>query len=142
MSARVFRPGRRGSATVFGPLEASVMDAVWAAGAPVMVSDVMKALTRRKKSLAYSTIKTILCNLAEKGYLVKRSVGRANAFATTLTKADFEREIVGEVVGSLLRDYRSRLLVHLADELAADPESITALEHLLAEREKKKPPHA
>jgi len=81
MRARIFRPGRRGSATVLGPLEADVMDAVWATGQAVTVSDLMDVLARRKKPLAYSTIKTILTNLADKGYLVKRAAGRANSFA-------------------------------------------------------------
>src|SRR5579864_295155 len=107
MRTRVFKPGSHGSAAVLGPLEADVMNAVWAAGRPVTVADVMPELNRQHKALAYSTIKTILTNLTEKGYLSKRASGRANTFAAKQTKQEFEREVVDGVVGSLLRDYRN-----------------------------------
>jgi predicted transcriptional regulator len=134
MRTRVFKPGERGSAATFGPLEAEVMDAVWAARKPVTVSDVADAFGRRKPTLAYSTIKAVLSNLTVKGYLSKRLVGRANSFVAKQSKDDFERDVVGGVVDSLLRDYRNPLLSHLANELADDPKSIAEFERLLAER--------
>ena len=137
MSDRAFHPGRSGLASAFGPLEAAVMDVVWTARAPVSVTDVLAEMSHRKKSLAYSTIKTILTNLAEKGYLIKRADGRANVFVAKQSRAEFERDLVSGVVGSLLRDYRNPLLAHLADELADDPESITEFERMLARRRKK-----
>jgi predicted transcriptional regulator len=138
MRTRVFKPGSHGSAAVLGPLEADVMNAVWAAGAPVSVADVMPALNRQHKALAYSTIKTILTNLTEKGYLSKRASGRANTFVAKQTKQEFEREVVDGVVGSLLRDYRNPLLAHLADELSTDPEAIVEFERLLAQRKQRR----
>lgn len=142
MRARVFKPGQRGSAATFGPLEAEVMDAVWAAGKPVTVGDVAEALARRKPALAYSTIKAVLTNLADKGHLSKRPVGRANSFVAKQSKEEFERDVVGGVVDSLLRDYRNPLLSHLADELADDPKSIAEFERLLAERKRRRADHA
>lgn len=138
----MYRTGQPGLAAAFGPLEAAAMDVVWAADAPVSVSDVMAALSPRKKSLAYSTIKTILTNLADKGYLVKRADGRANVFSPKQNRADFERDLVGGVVGSLLRDYRNPLLAHLAEELAGDPQSIMEFERLLARRKTKRSTNA
>jgi len=136
MRTRVFRPGSHGSAAVLGPLEADVMNAVWVAGAAVTVAEVMEVLNHHRKALAYSTIKTILTNLADKGYLSKRASGRANTFAAKQTKQEFERDVVDGVVSSLLRDYRNPLLAHLADELSADPETIAEFERLLAQRKK------
>ena len=137
MSERAFHPGRSGLAAAFGPLEAAVMDVVWTARAPVSVTDVLVEMSRRKKSLAYSTIKTILTNLAEKGHLIKRADGRANVFLAKQSRADFERDLVSGVIGSLLRDYRNPLLAHLADELAEDPGTIAEFERMLARRRKK-----
>jgi predicted transcriptional regulator len=138
MRTRVFKPGERGSAATFGPLEAEVMDALWAARKSVTVGDVADALGRRKPTLAYSTIKAVLSNLADKGYLSKRLIGRANSFTAKQSKEEFEREVVGGVVDSLLRDYRNPLLSHLADELADDPKSIAEFERLLAERKRRR----
>ncbi|MDQ6825016.1 MAG: BlaI/MecI/CopY family transcriptional regulator [Candidatus Eremiobacteraeota bacterium] len=114
------------------------MDVIWAKSEPVTVGDVANALARREPPLAYSTIKTILTNLADKGYLSKRSVGRANEFAAKKSKLDFQRHVIGGVVNSLLRDYRNPLLSHLADELADDPESIAEFELLLSQRRKRR----
>lgn len=136
MRTRVFKPGEHGSAAVLGPLEADVINAVWLAGVPVTVTDVMQLLNQRRKALAYSTIKTILTNLAHKGYLSKRANGRANTFAAKQTKQEFERDVVDGVVSSLLRDYRNPLLAHLADELSADPQTIAEFERLLAQRKR------
>ncbi len=112
------------------------MDVIWEKAHPVTVGDVADALAHREPPLAYSTIKTILTNLTEKGYLAKRSVGRANEFAAKKSKSHFQRDVIGGVVNSLLRDYRNPLLTHLAQELADDPESVAEFQRLLAERKK------
>lgn len=134
MTGRAFRPGRRGIAAVLGPLEADVMETVWAAGTAVTVSDVTASFHRKRRKLAYSTLKTILTNLAAKGYLTKRAIGRANEFAAKKTKADLEKEVVGDVCASLMRDYRSPVFAHWADELARNPEATAELERLIAQR--------
>jgi len=118
------------------------MDVIWEKAQPVTVGDVVDALARRDPPLAYSTIKTILTNLADKGYLSKRSVGRANQFTAKKSKVNFQRDVIGGVVNSLLRDYRNPLLTHLAQELADDPESIAEFERLLAERKERHPSDA
>ncbi|MBC5804841.1 MAG: BlaI/MecI/CopY family transcriptional regulator [Candidatus Eremiobacteraeota bacterium] len=119
-------------------MEAEVMDVIWEKGQPVTVGDVADSLARRDPPLAYSTIKTILTNLSDKGYLSKRSAGRANEFMAKKSKMHFQRDVIGGVVSSLLRDYRNPLLTHLAQELADDPESIAEFERLLAERKKQR----
>ncbi|TMK97155.1 MAG: BlaI/MecI/CopY family transcriptional regulator, partial [Actinobacteria bacterium] len=49
----------------FGPLEAEVMDAVWAARAPVTVRKVMGHLNEgRAEPLAYTTVMTVMSRLA------------------------------------------------------------------------------
>lgn len=138
MRSKIFRTDRRGLATVLGPLEATVMAIVWSSSRRISVSDVVRALERRKRPLAYSTIKTILTNLADKGYLRKHAAGRANLFEAAQSRVEFERDAVGGVVDSLLRDYRNPLLTHLADELADDPKSIAEFERLLAIRKKQR----
>jgi len=110
------------------------MEAVWAAGTSVTVSDIVAKFDRRRRKLAYSTLKTILTNLAEKGYLKKRPVGRKNEFRPVKSKAEIEIEVVGDVIESLMRDYRNPLLAHLADEFAHDPGATAELERLVAHR--------
>ena len=64
----------------FGPLEAAVMEAVWAAGGPVSVREVMGRLNNgRAEPLAYTTVMTVMSRLAEKGALARSPAGRSGA---------------------------------------------------------------
>ncbi|HTO76707.1 MAG TPA: BlaI/MecI/CopY family transcriptional regulator [Thermoanaerobaculia bacterium] len=134
---RVFRLSKRRAGTVLGPLEDEIMEIVWAEAEPVSVATVHRTLGRRKKTLAYSTVKAVLTNLAGKGLLRKRSEGRSNVFSAVQTREAFRRGVVDEVIGSLVKDYRNPLLAHLVEHVARDRASLDELERLIAERRRK-----
>ena len=100
---RVFRLSKRRAGTVLGPLEDDIMEIVWAEAEPVSVARVHRARGRRKKTLAYSTVKAVLTNLAGKGLLRKRSEGRSNVFSAVQTREAFRQGVVDEVIGSLVK---------------------------------------
>lgn len=134
MEARIFRPDEAGSAAVLGPLESLVMNAVWRMDRPVTVGDVADWLKHEGQHVHYSSAKTTLNTLTEKGYLTKRSVGRANAFAAALSREEFDQRVVGGVLTGLMRNYRSPLIAGLAQAMAQDAESLQEFERLLAEQ--------
>lgn len=134
---RIFRLGKKGSGSVFGPLEEEVMEVVWALSPPVTVAQVLRALRstkKQKKDLAYSTVKAILSNLTDKSYLRKTSEGRSNVFSPIENRQKFQERVVSEVVGTLARNYRQPLLAHLVDEIATDRTTLDDLERLIAEK--------
>jgi predicted transcriptional regulator len=57
----------------FGELEASIMDVIWAATAPVRVREVSDQLNR-KRPLAFNTVQTVMENLFHKGWLGRPGV--------------------------------------------------------------------
>jgi len=132
----MFRVDKAGAATGLGPLEARVMEIVWSLAGWVSVNDVIAKLQykRDEKPLAYTTVKTVLQNLADKRHLKKRSAGKANEFKAVLTQDEFRRAIIDDVVGPLLRTQRNPLLAHIAGELAADDEGYAEFERLLAQK--------
>jgi predicted transcriptional regulator len=134
MQGRIFRVDKLGVAIGLGPLEARVMDIVWTIADWASVNDVMAKLQykRGEKSLAYTTVKTVLQNLADKQHLKKRSAGKANEFRAVQSRDEFQRSIIDDVVGPLLRTQRNPLLAHIAGELAADDESLAEFERLIA----------
>lgn len=136
MQGRIFRVDKAGAATGLGPLEARLMEIVWSLADWVSVNDVIGGLhyKRGEKPLAYTTVKTVLQNLADKRHLKKRSAGKANEFKAILSREAFQRSIIDEVVGPLLRTQRNPLLAHIAGELAADDECLAEFERLLAEK--------
>jgi predicted transcriptional regulator len=134
MDAKIFRPNSDGSAAVLGPLESTVMNAVWEIGAPATVGEVVTWLENAGQQIHYSSAKTTLNTLVQKGYLAKRPVGKANAFAALVSREEFDQKVVGGVLSGLLRNYRHPLMSSLAQTLANDPESLSEFERLLAEQ--------
>lgn len=134
MDAKVFRPNSDGSAAVLGPLESAVMNAVWEIGAPATVGEVVDRLEKAGQRIHYSSAKTTLNTLTQKGYVAKKAVGKANAFTAAVSRTEFEQHVVGGVLTGLMRNYRSPLMSSLAETLANDPESLSEFERLLAEQ--------
>jgi predicted transcriptional regulator len=128
----LFRFGRGDASTILGPLEDEVMKLVWSAESPVTVAAVHAALEKEGRELAYSTVKAVLSNLATKGYLKKRSKGKANIFVPLMSEMGFRERVVGDVLDALTQDYRNPLLVSLVDRLGADPKMLDELERLVA----------
>jgi predicted transcriptional regulator len=79
-------------------------------------------------------VKAILTNLTAKGYLNKRSEGRANVFSAAITRDAFNEQVVTEVLNALASDYRNPLLATLVDRLASDPRTLNDLENLIARK--------
>ncbi len=131
---RLFRLHSRGRGTVLGPLEDEVMQVVWNAEAPVAVSEVHRVLKRKKKVLAYSTVKAILTNLCAKRYLEKHCAGRANVFSAAITREVFQEQMVSAVLNALSTDDRNPLLIKLVDRLVSDDGTLDVLEKLIARK--------
>jgi predicted transcriptional regulator len=132
--ADVFRLARTGPAAVLGPLEGEIMEVVWAAGRAVSVSDVHGALTEAGRAISYSAVKAVLNNLADKGRLAKTREGKATFFAATVTREEFEAQVVSTVVRSLKRNFGPSVIAQLVDELAIDQASLSEFERLIAQR--------
>jgi predicted transcriptional regulator len=110
----VFRPDAKGLRKVFGELEAAIMECLWARGQGT-VSEVYKELTARRE-LAYTTVKTIMERLAEKGYLHCDSRQRAYVYTPTQSRGDFLQQVSGAVLSGLFNDFGETITVHLLEE--------------------------
>ena len=62
----------------FGELEAVIMDRLWEWGRPVLVREMVEDL-RRDRTLAYTTVMTVMENLHRKGWLRRERDGRPGA---------------------------------------------------------------
>ena len=114
---------------MFGPLEAEVMDAVWAAAAPVSVRDIMGRLNDgRPEPLAYTTVMTVMSRLAEKEALVRSPVGRSYVYEATAA------DPAGIAVKNLIRTYGDEAMAHFVDQARGDPELLRRMEQLLREQ--------
>ena len=91
-----------------GPLEAEIMDHAWTRGGSFTVREVLDALGSRH-DLAYTTVMTVMERLSNKGFLVRRKVGRAYSYQPRMSRDDYSAALVRSVLAAS-RDRRSVLL--------------------------------
>lgn len=110
----------------FAPLESEVMDAVWAAGNPVSVREVLDVLNgRRSEPLAYTTVMTVMNRLAAKAVLKRSGERRGYLYQATASDA------AGIAVRDVIRTYGDAAVAHFVDEARADPGALRRLRGLL-----------
>lgn len=133
----MFRPHEKGLRKVFGDLEADIMERVWR-GSPVTVGDVWQAL-RKERDLAYTTVKTVMSRLAEKGYLKRRTKERAYTYEPAMEREEFLRSVSDEVLEGLFVDFGEPIRAHLVRALKKrDLPVIERLEALIREEKRRR----
>ena len=116
-----------------GARELAIMKVVWKLQ-ETSVREVYETL-RKRRSVAYTTVMTMMSTLEAKGYLKKRTDGRA--FRYRPARAE------GRVITSLVRDFVDRvfdgasrpLLAHLVTEAQLTKEERAELKRLIDEAE-------
>jgi len=122
---------------VFGDLEADIMEFVWKEGT-VTASEVWEAL-RKKRDLAYTTVKTVMGRLAEKGYLKRRMRDRAYSYEPVMGREEFLRTVSEEVLEGVLLDFAEPIRAQLVQALKKrDLPGIERLEALIREEKRRK----
>jgi len=114
-----------------GSLEQRVMDVLWLQAAPCTVGDVLAGLGTTAPS--YSAVKAVLANLVRKKAANKHDAGKAKTYRATSSRAEFESQVMRDILSPLYRANRSPLLAHIADALI-DDDAVAEFEALLAQR--------
>jgi predicted transcriptional regulator len=124
----------RPAATTLTPQELAIMKVVWERDSAT-VRDVYEAL-REKRTIAYTTVMTMMRILEEKGYVTKTLVDRAHVYTATQPRQ--------HVVGAMVRDFVERvfdgaaggLLLHLAKDAKLTARQRRLIRELVEEAEK------
>jgi BlaI family transcriptional regulator, penicillinase repressor len=115
------------------PSELELMKLVWSRG-QATVRDLYEAL-REERRVAYTTVMTMMNVLEDKGYLEKKSNGRAHVYTPTKPRH--------QVVGAMVRDFVDRvfdgasasLLLHLAKDSRLTERQRKAVQRIIEEME-------
>jgi predicted transcriptional regulator len=112
-------PGQGRSFTGLGPLEAEILALVWAhQPAAASVRELYEEL-RTKRSIAYTTVMTVLGNLAKKGLLARDESQTAYLYRAAIPPGEVAGEVLDNVVAVL---YRGRTGVAAARLLGLEGE--------------------
>jgi predicted transcriptional regulator len=78
-----------------GDLEDAVMTRVWQWNRPVTVREVLEDL-QQERSIAYTTVMTVMDNLHQKGWLRREHEGRAYRYEAVSTRAAYAAALMHE----------------------------------------------
>jgi predicted transcriptional regulator len=98
---------------LLGPLEQDVMDVVWRLR-DATVRDVHAELARGRE-IAYTTVMTTMARLARKGLLLRDTADLAHRYRPVVSRDQYARGAVGDVLAWLLERYPEPAVAYLAD---------------------------
>lgn len=113
----------------FGELEARIMELMWAADGSRTVRDVHTELAA-ERTIAYTTVMTVMDKLHRKGWLDRESVGRAYAYLPRQSKEHYTADLMNEALAA--SSDRGATLVAFLDQLT--PAESKALRAALDQR--------
>jgi len=112
-----------------GQLELAVMEIIWQRET-VTVRDVLTAL-QKERTLAYTTVMTIMQRLTDKGLLLEEKAGKAHRYIAAQTRENFIASLAANSARSLLNDFGEVAMVQFVKELEAlDPNQLARLADL------------
>lgn len=97
-----------------GQLEATVMERLWAWDRPVVVRQVLEDL-RKERTIAYTTVMTVLDNLHRKGYVTREMNGRAYRYRPSRTREEHTVQLMQQVLAS--SGDRGAALMHFVEQM-------------------------
>jgi predicted transcriptional regulator len=109
--------------------EARVMAVLWQLETAT-VADVLKEL-RKKRSMTYSTVQTMLRILETKGYVTHEKVARAFIYRPVVDQRQARRRALRHLVNRLFENSPSLLVLNVLDDDRIDPVELKRLKKLI-----------
>lgn len=124
-------PRRRNSEQSLTPLELEIMNVLWATG-PATVQTVQERLTTR--SLAYTTVQTMLNVLHRKGRVKRRLHDRAFLYQPVLSRQKAMAQAVTDMLDRFFGGSADSLVLSLVEARKLTPEKLLEIQKLLEEK--------
>jgi predicted transcriptional regulator len=91
-----------------------------------------------RRGITLNTIQSTLKRLFEKGLLARDKVSHAHVYRARVSREEFHRDLLGELVGDLMQGQAEAVVSAFVDLTErAGPEHLARLEALVAERRRK-----
>ncbi|MEW6251926.1 MAG: BlaI/MecI/CopY family transcriptional regulator [Planctomycetota bacterium] len=115
-----------------GPAELEVLKVLWEEG-PGNVRAVLETLVHRGRSVAYTTVQTMLTRLEQKGFVRSDKSGPAFVYRAAITREQISRSRLKKLLEQLYDGAAGPLVLHLVKTQRLRPEELDEL-HRLVER--------
>jgi predicted transcriptional regulator len=113
------------------------MDHLWGGGDGEVKA--VHSTIGKPRGITLNTIQSTLKRLFEKGLLARDKVSHAHVYRAKVSREDYHRGLVGELVGGLMQAQPEALVAAFVDLTErAGPEHLARLEALVSERRKQR----
>ena len=130
-------PNRTTRRKALSPLEKSFMDYVW--GHPDCTADMCREAMARIRMFKESTVRTILKNLENKGYVNHEVRGRTFYYRAVDSRRGVTMEAVRQLIDRFCGGSVKELLVGMVDDQLIRPSELRKLAEEIASHKEKKP---
>jgi predicted transcriptional regulator len=114
-------------------LQLAIMHVLWERG-EVTVAEVRDALAPGR-SLAYTTVGTMLAKMEEKGQVKHRSDGRVNVYRAAFRQEQVSRSMVTDLADRLFQGDITEMVCHLLEGSDVTAENLAELKKLIRQKE-------
>jgi BlaI family transcriptional regulator, penicillinase repressor len=118
------------------PLEQCLMDYVWAH--PDCTAETCREGVANQRALKDSTIRTILRNLEEKGFVTHKVAGRTFVYRAADTRSNVAVQAAQQLIDRFCGGSAEEFLVGLVDNQVLQPEQLERLAGKIASRRENK----
>jgi BlaI family penicillinase repressor len=114
-------------------LQLAIMQVLWEQG-EATVGNVQKAL-EPNRSLAYTTVGTMLSRLERDGQVTHRVERRVNVYRAKLPREKVSRSMVSDLAQRLCAGDVTQLVCHLLDDCDVSRDELTAIKKFIRQKE-------
>ena len=115
-------------------LQLAIMHVLWERG-EVTVGQVRDAL-QPQRSLAYTTVGTMLAKMEEKGHVRHRSDGRVNVYRHVVRRDQVSQSMVTDLANRLFGGDVTQMVCHLLDGSGVTRDDLAELKKLIRQKER------
>jgi BlaI family penicillinase repressor len=110
-------------------LQLAILHVLWHRGEAT--SSEVREVLMPTRSLALTTVATLISRLEKKGVLDHRRQGRAHVFRATVTRSEVRRNMMRELAENLFEGKPSQLVSHLLLSTSLDPDEVRYMRQAL-----------
>ena len=116
-----------------GALEAAIMQHLWSVGQG-SVREVVEAL-RSERTVAYTTVMTVMSRLADKGLLRRETDARPRIYQAAVSRQEFLSAVSRQVIDDLVQDFGDVAMAQFLEVLeGVDADHLRMLQQLARDR--------
>lgn len=101
---------------ILGELEKDVMDIVWRVDRPIAVKEALDTL-KKKRTIAYTTVMTIMSRLANKGILTRKLQGSSYLYKSKIDREKFIAKSAERIFSSAVSAFGDEVATYFAKEI-------------------------